>query len=237
MEYCLNKLENSNIITEPWDHLIIKDFLPADFYINLISELDTTPQQHRLEKNIAKQLPAGQLPAEQLPAGPATLRTHVVSSKYDIQPKKQYIKNYFNMLQQPDIRTSIISKFDISMRKIQNNYNNVGNIQQGCYDISTIGHKYRVHRDSQNKLVTMILYLAEEGDDITLGTRIYPPVRDIRSLDWEKDCVKIIPYMPNCLVIFPSNKHTNKCTNHAMGHASKKTKFRKTLVTFYPHIR
>ena len=115
MEYCFNKLENSNIIIEPWDHLIIKDFLPADFYINLISELDTTPQQHQLEKNIAKQRRAG----------PATLRTHVISSKHDIQPKKQYIKNYFNMLQQPDIKTSIISKFDICMRKIQNNYNNI----------------------------------------------------------------------------------------------------------------
>jgi len=218
MEYYLNKIENSDIITEPWDHIIIKDFLLDDFYSNLINELNSTFCLDTLEKNMDKGIRTG----------PATLRTPVIESK------KQYIKNYFDILQQPDIKTSIISKFDICIRKIQNNYNKVGNIQEGYYDISTIGHKYRVHRDSKYKLVTLVLHLAEEGDDITLGTRMYPPIKDAESLDWEKDCIKITPYIPNCLIIFPSNKHTNKCTNHSMGHTSEKTKFRKNLITFYP---
>ena len=65
---------------------------------------------------------------------------------------------------------------------------------------------------------------------------MYPPVKHVKSLDWETDCVKITPYEPNTLVVFPPDKSKNKRSNHAMGHTSQKTKYRKNILTFFPLI-
>lgn len=218
MEYSLEKLHNSQIIIDPWEHIFIENFLPEDFYKNLVNMLNGLKSKDFFT-SLQEKIPS---------SGPASFRLPVYDSNIDC------IKDYFTMFDSDEFKKSIISKFDICKRKIAGDFTRIGSIQEGYYDVSTYGHKYRVHRDSKYKLVTIVFHLAEPGDDVTLGTRMYPPTKDVESLDWEKDCVKITEYKPNSLLIFPSNKHTNKCTNHAMGHTSKITTFRKNLITFYP---
>lgn len=75
------------------------------------------------------------------------------------------------------------------------------------YDRS--GFKLRPHTDGRLKLVTGLIYLAEPGDPVELGTRLYRPkdpnFKDsgISSfpLDYVED-VKLIPYIRNTMVLF-----------------------------------
>ena len=216
----LKKILYTKIESYPWEHFIIKNFLPDNFYQNLIEELLNTIDPVFLQQKINSNNHRG----------PATTRTSLINNK------QVHIYNLFKTMNSTDIKNSIINKFDICIHKLKDNKYCVGDINEYYYDISTFGHKYKVHRDSQRKLVTIVLHLATKGDDITLGTRMYPPVKHVKSLDWETDCVKITPYEPNTLVVFPPDKSKNKRSNHAMGHTSQKTKYRKNILTFFPLI-
>ena len=105
------------------------------------------------------------------------------------------------------------------------------------YDITTQGHTYRVHTDRWNKVITIIFYLADKDDDVSLGTRLYSSEKRPEEINWDVDCIKTIPYIPNTVCMFAPDSQPKQWTNHAMGHTSTQTKYRKTVMHFYRAIK
>ena len=100
-------------------------------------------------------------------------------------------------------------------------------------DVKTSYVYNEVHPDRSDKLITMLHYLADDGDDESLGTFLYTPDRDGKELDVFKDRVKSSPYISNCVLFFSPRDEDNYRTNHCMANKSDKTFLRKSFQTFW----
>lgn len=243
------RISQSSLTTDPWDYLYVENFLPEEFYDELSKETmsllnhdelkkhaktkvclyDTrkSDEDESMKNNIEKVCRGGDLGATWLGS---TRPDHAL----DVLPRASEFVKIFN---DKVFRDLLLVKFKNSGRcgtipppKITSTY--------VAYDVHTPGYKYKIHGDSGKKILSIIFYLAAKGDDESLGTRIYPGHTICDNLDFDKDCVKILPYKPNSIFLF---SRTNekwrddngveriKISNHAVDHNSTKTHLRRTL--------
>ena len=102
------------------------------------------------------------------------------------------------------------------------------------FDIQSSGFVYdEVHCDHPLKTLTMLLYLADVGDDLNLGTMLYTPEKLGRNLSVEKDYLERADFLPNLALFFAPCDIKGSITNHSMMHLSKITDFRKSIQTFW----
>jgi len=221
LEHILNKINEAQLIQDPWPYLFIEEYVPESFYKKLINE--TT--------SIHFQIGASRRQIQE-----------VLNTWYDISPISsnyggETLQEYCDIVSSKDLQDAIYLKFADFLKKYGHvNYVNksqdiVGVVTE--YDVITRGWKYPIHSDIKKKLFTHLHYLAVEGDDKSIGTRLYPNTGKGNSLDFDKDCLMTLPYLPNSVLIFcPSNVNEHR-TNHAVCHRSKQTNYRRSLHTFY----
>ena len=212
LDYVYNQINNIEIISKPWPHAIINNFLPEDLYESIIAELPLIYPFSHCKKAKRK-------------------RFTILNDNLSSVSKYKNLTEYQDIICHKKIQNLLICKFENATRKITNYNLKIDPL--GMYDITTHGHVYRVHTDRWNKLITIIFYLADKDDDPLLGTRLYSSEKKSKELDWDNDCVKIVPYISNTACIFAPDSQPKQWTNHAMGHNSKQTKYRKTIMHFY----
>lgn len=206
-EYVHNRILKSEVSTNPWNHLIIKDFLPEDLYNGVKEETLKYTQNSVLEKTNVRAF-------------------HIyVNESVNVFPSTPYLKEYYDILLNSDIVNTIKSKLSIN----QNHKDFYSEL-----NLFTKGYVYdEIHPDRSDKLITMLHYLANEGDDESLGTMLYPPDKDGTKMDVFKDCVKSAPYIGNTVCLFTPNDSKEYKTNHCMANQSDKTFLRKSFQTFW----
>ena len=206
-EYILKKITNATIDNDPWDHVIIEDFLPKSLYENVVKETEKYTKKQELEQK-------------------NTRAYHIyVNKSVSLFPNSPALKEYYNMLLDKDISNAIESKLSIK------------NPPKDFYselNLFTQGYNYgEIHPDRSDKAITMLHYLADEGDDDSIGTLLYTPYKDGRSLDVFKDCLKSSPYVSNCVLLFAPKDRKDFKTNHCMANKSEQTFLRKSFQTFW----
>ena len=50
-EYVLEKIINARVNNDPWDHVVIKNFLPKSFYENLVKETEEYTKREELKQS------------------------------------------------------------------------------------------------------------------------------------------------------------------------------------------
>jgi hypothetical protein len=179
--YC-KKILDSNIISEPFPHIMVEDFLNDDFYDKFIAEINSNdlfqnaPEEHNRSTRM-------------LWNGKATINKDLNSN---------YKQIFVSLLLNNEIRKTIFSKF-ITNKYLPNDIiskHKGTNVQLDCFRGD---YKYPIHTDIQGKLITILFYLPKDNNMSELGTNLY---------DHKKNFVKNTGYTKNKLVIFcPIQKH------------------------------
>jgi len=218
-DHVLNKILTTEVQTDPWRHMVIDDLLPELLYQGIKNEV----KEH--EKTMSE---------TEAKRGYAVTINRSVNVWPD-QETNPNLYEYYKILTDQDIEFAIKKQVNI------NDYhdNKPSKDMWSSYDIQERGFTYEVHADREEKIHTLVHYLADPGDDDTLGTTLYSP--DIESnkqrrtvkLNTQKDYLKRAKYLPNSAILFSPCEKKGLITNHAMFHTSQQTKFRKTLQTFW----
>jgi hypothetical protein len=217
-EYILDKITNSEVSNDPWKHLIIKDFLPLSFYEGIKEETERYVDKKEIQEAKNKGVRA----------------YHVSINKsvgvFPHTTEEPYLSEYYNILLDRDIENAIKEKVFL-----EGYHKNTPSVDMyGTFDVMTSGFTYdEVHPDHENKMITMIHYLANPGDDESLGTLLYSPYKQGFEQSVTKDILSSAPYIPNCVLFFAPCWKENHISNHSMMHNSKTTVFRRTIQNFY----
>ena len=206
LDYVIDNIRNTNCDEEPWLHLIIKNFLPKDLYEGVCSELENFYSEPILNNHGIRAY-------------------HIfVNQSVGVYPKTPYLKEYYDILTNDKLIDVIGDKLNVT-QKPKDFYSEL--------NLFTRGYVYdEVHPDRDDKLFTMLHYLADDGDDESLGTFLYTPHKKGSELRVYEDIEKSSPYIKNCVLFFsPINGKYQ--TNHCMGNRSEKTFLRKSFQTFY----
>ena len=206
-EYVLDKITNSKIDKDPWDHIIIKDFLPKSLYENIVKETEEYTKREELKKTNIRAY-------------------HIyVTKSIPLFPNSPSLKEYYDILLDKDISNAIENKLSVSSSP-KDFYSEL--------NLFTQGYNYgEIHPDRSDKAITMLHYLADEGDDDSIGTLLYTPYKDGNQLDVFKDCLKSSPYISNCVLFFAPKDEKGFKTNHCMANKSKQTFLRKSFQNFW----
>lgn len=206
-KYVLEKIKHGDIIDTPWRHLVIKDFLPKKLYEGIKKEIAGYEISECLKKENIRAY-------------------HVyVNKSVNVYPSTYYLKEYYDTL---------LNSFIIDEIKKKLNLKQQPNDFYSELNFFTRGYVYdEIHPDRSDKLITMLHYLADEGDDTSLGTFLYTPFKDGKTLDIFEDRITSTQYISNCVLLFAPNDTPSYKTNHCMGNNSKKTFLRKSFQSFW----
>lgn len=208
-EYVISKIKESVVNDAPWKHVVIKDFMPPSLYEGMKNEI-TPYEASPCLKNVN------------------TRAYHIyVNDSVGIYPNTPYLKEYYDILSDESVLNEVLKKLELTSQPLPKDFYSEVNFitQDWIYD--------EVHPDRSDKLITMIHYLADEGDDESLGTFLYTPHVDGKNLRVFEDMVSSTPYVGNCFLMF-APQDTKECrTNHCMGNNSKKTFIRKSIQAFW----
>ena len=206
-EYVLSKIVDTKIHSEPWNHIIIKDFLPQSLYDNIKQEtLEYTDKIELTKRNV---------------------RAYHIYANQSIShfPSTPYLQEYYDILLDKDIVEALTDKLSLAELPIDF-YSEL--------NLFTQGYNYgEIHPDRSDKVITMLHYLAEEGDDESIGTLLYTPHKPGSKLDVFDDCLKSAPYISNCALFFAPRDEEDFRTNHCMANKSETTFLRKSFQTFW----
>jgi len=208
-QFVLNKILNTEVSEHPWKHLIIRDFLPPDLYNGVKNEVSVHLDHPALKKR--------------------NVRAYHIFAMHSVGvlPSSPNLSEYYNILLDESIIDAIKSKLPVKQDP-KDFYSEL--------NLFTQGYNYgEIHPDRYDKLITMLHYLADEGDDESLGTFLYDPHKAGSELDVFKDKVASAPYIPNCALLFaPHGDGKNEqgyWTNHCMANNSDTTFLRKSFQT------
>ena len=221
-DYVLNKILDTEISDEPWRHSVIKDFLPKSLFDGIKGETLKYLDDEKLKEIHEK------------PKGPVGRRAfaNLFNKSVNFKPDKHNNPNlyqYFEILNDDEIEKAIKKKVNLP-----NHHDETLSVDMwSAFDIHISGFVYGVHADHGAKIHTLVHYFGDEGDDEELGTSLYDSNKKHTDLDTITDVIKRPPYLPNTALLFSPCTKKGFITNHAMYHLSEKTRYRRTIQTFW----
>ena len=88
-EYILEKITNAIIDNDPWDHVVIKNFLPESFYNDIVKETEKYTKREELKKSNIRAY-------------------HIyVNKSVSVFPDSPALKEYYDILLDKDITNAI----------------------------------------------------------------------------------------------------------------------------------
>ena len=225
LEFTKQKVSQTMLTTDPWDYMYVENFLPQEFYDKLNKET-LSMIDHNLRKDNPARRRVCLYDSRNHPNEEKSMELNIKKGWIDPKriPSRTLSKEFCNIFLNKDLQDLLLLKFKNSGRCSERPQPKPENMY-ATYDIQTPGYKYHIHADSGQKIFSILLYLADEGDDENLGTRLYPSFTKPPHLDFHKDLVKIAPYKPNSLFLFSrinegwyddDGVFHRKCSNHAM---------------------
>ena len=211
-DHLYKKIESANVDLWPWEHLHIEELIPNDLYVNLREFLIGNEDQDKFRES-------------------SNFRHDKIlfSLSRDMRIDNPYVMEYIDMLfLNEDIIKMLVSKFNTehSYSLTERNTNHEIVDVYAEYDVLKQGFDHSIHQDVSPKVISLVHYFAEDGDDETLGTRLYPGWKvfnksihdDSHSKDVSLYYEKTIPYLPNSSLIFSPSDQMGRLTNHHFHH-------------------
>ena len=220
-KYVIDKILNTDVSEEPWKHLVIEDFLPDSLFNGIKKECSVFLKHANFKPN-------DKFDDTGLEARGYALN---VNKSQKIWPvKNTNLDEYYTILSDIDVEKTIKSK--VNLKKYHSP--NLSVDMWSSFDVQLPGFVYDdIHTDHPSKIHTLIHYLADEDDDLELGTTLYSPDKEGKKMSVTKDFIKRVNFKPNTAVLFSPCTKKGFLTNHCMFHLSKKTFFRKSIQTFW----
>ena len=184
---------------DPFPHLVIDDFLPRDLYVCYLRakvRLDAHFKHHSSHET-SPRYAIGLISAKEL---------------FNDDPDLLRLEEFFF---DRTLTVFLLNacKADFEGKKI---IKQLAPIQRNFEFITDFGSfELPPHTDTANKLVTLLIYGADQGADPRLGTSLFKPREEkinsvkksnTRHLFEEFECVKTVPYRANTCLIFPTTK-------------------------------
>ena len=185
LEHILNKINEAQLIQDPWPYLFIEEYVPESFYKKLCNETTSIHLQKNYDAYRGRTEEIGWRQIEE-----------VANTWYDVSPTSlnyggESLQEYCDAVSSKEVQSAISFKFADFLKKyghsneVNKSQDIVGVVTE--YDVITTGWEYPIHSDIRKKLFTHLHYLAVEGDDESIGTRLYPNTGKGYSLDYDKD--------------------------------------------------
>jgi hypothetical protein len=228
LEYVLEKVNTTQILLNPFPHIIISDIFPLDFYEMVMNELDQLSADTDNFKVFHK-------PSMKKKTHTRT-EICIMNEKLDVNEKNQYfdfplmkesetsfsdkikgmnIEILCDIIKSDALKYALLEKFGSFLKERLENYpieevsRNIG------FNRDTGGFCLKPHTDTEFKLLFGVLYLSKNKENPHLGTDLYKHKNGLKSwrttpLDM-KICdddfirVKQAEYLPNQFAVFLKN--------------------------------
>ena len=186
-EEVMTKIKNTEIVNEPYPHILIENIFPQDFYDDLLEKLPT------IDEYVAKSKYPGR-------------KTLTLDSLEKLsQEKKFFWEQMTNWLKSDEFANMLLKKFTIEKEGHSDFF-----LHKDLEDFEVTPHT-----DLRSKLVTYLFYLPKDASMPNLGTDILVPKNDADVMmttqhqEWDKfDVVKSSKYIPNSFFCFKPGKNS-----------------------------
>tara|TARA_B100000575_G_scaffold184579_1_gene148444 strand:- start:1031 stop:1843 length:813 start_codon:yes stop_codon:yes gene_type:complete len=237
IEQILKKIENSQVVKEPFEHIIIDNLLPAPFYNKLSQELDNSLfcKQSYIKGNYGGsfRFAVDITDYSSWRSSKETMPTKIHQHNYNLlssEANSGNIKLFFDLFiqNQESLYQTLCTK--ISSRKVQDNYFFHASVVQ-----DSKGYSVSPHTDDEQNIFTILFYAPTTQQNKQFGlrmgkemnVRIGPhqmPLNEYRNnqeiISWLaaeagqdiKHCIKqptTIDFVPNRMIIFAPTKPAN----------------------------
>ena len=191
----LEKIKNANIENDPFDHLVIDNLLPDDFYKKLsqdFSDEDFHGNYTRGGYGNAERFGVDITDFDTWRLSDKKINTVIHESNYNSlsNSRSKTIKLFFDFLleNQGDIYSTLCSK--MQSEKTQENY-----FFHASMTKDHVGYEIEKHTDSEENIFTILFYAPENNDNKEFGLHLY------------KDAVteagkKSVDFIPNRMIAF-----------------------------------
>lgn len=157
----IERIKNSPMITEPWEHKVIDNFFPPEVFEKIKAAATFLTKEHTIE---GKTNPMWMNECLRNGADPEAVQ-HIIDAADDILDNIEFLMDDFT-----EHQTSAQGYF--SMPK---------------FGISGPNFTYPVHSESSHKVINFVTYIYPEVDE---GTRLYKTHEEssyVKSVDWKEN--------------------------------------------------
>ena len=220
MNHILNKIKNSKIIPEPYEHLYIEDFIEPELYERITTYINDKIIKNKLYDSHAKSSKHGlNTPYDKKTdwyqkALGNRYQLYIYQNKEIRDNLDKSLIDLHKILINEDIQKLVLDKFQFVRDR------SITDLFWAHVDYCEDKIEYPIHCDTNPKNITFIFYLADNDENEHLGTRIY---------DKNKKLVKITKFKKNSCLIFAPHGDPQP-TYHAMRYDNfKDIKYRKSI--------
>jgi len=217
----LDKIKNATIHNEPFDHLIIDNLLPDDFYKNLAKELDDedfiNSGYEKGDYGNPERFGVDITDYNAWLKSRKTISTKMHRGNYDLLSiKKNYNVQYFIDL----ILKNEKELYSVLKSKLPTERNQEDNFFHMHMNKDSVGYEIVAHTDGQN-IYTILFYAPETDVNKDMGLSVYreggtTPVRTYNGTE-NLEVVNQIDFIPNRMLIFaPSGGEVRPATWHSV---------------------
>ena len=215
----LEKIQNTQIQTEPYEHLIVDNFLPSDFYQRLASDLEAERftslkyvkgqygGRERFGVDItdfkawenSKMWNGESMPSEEeLEQGiedkrewRTSLRTKIHHHNYSSLPQDSSLKVFFDLLMEnrEELYSALYKRLETSKHEEDNYFFHTSMVKDN------LGYKIGKHTDSEQNIFTMLFYAPQTDINKEYGLHVYKDANTEAG-------AKLLDFIPNRMVAF-----------------------------------
>jgi hypothetical protein len=209
VDYLAKKIQDTELIEEPYPYIYIKDALPQDFYNQLVAN---QPQKEHLATltSMGRVIVVSGDPNN----NPEDNRIVLPVNEKTIDPLPAEIREPWMQaateLITPELRDVFLNKFSTFVeRRLGTRFNTKF---ESLYVRDYTGYELGPHTDSKSKVITVLFYLAPDNTRPDLGTSMYAPKREGMTCpggphymykDFNRTAT--MPYLPNSMFAFFKN--------------------------------
>lgn len=198
-DYVLRKIDKAKLSKMPFTHLFLRDFFPADFYLQLLNNLPEKQHLKPLISDYPDRLIFDLNPAniKKMNASNRKFWTgfcaHIFSEQFIAVLSKKFSTDLKQRLGTPSRkRLKVISSI--------------------CQDRK--GYCLGPHTDIQEKLITLVFYLSESNRVAGPGTTLFRP--KVKPKEWNTKhhefsdflAIKTLPFCANAVLAFPVSNNS-----------------------------
>jgi len=204
------KIQNADIHTEPFDHLIVDNLLPEDLYKEVSKELEAEDFSHNYEKGSYGAKERFGVDITSYSAWIASGRkssTTIHQDNYNLLSKKLTSVQFFiDLLLENEKGLYSVLGSKLPTERIQDDY-----FFHVHMNKDSLGYKIVAHVDAQN-IFTILFYAPETDINKTFGLNVYgeggtTPV-ETYGTPRNLELVKHIDFIPNRMLIFAPSEST-----------------------------
>lgn len=199
IEDIFKKIQNAEVQTEPFDHLVVDNLLPSDFYKELAKDLDAEDFPSNYEKGSYGGKERFGVDITDYPTWKASgckIPTTIHQGNYEslLSGKGANIEFFVNLLlkNEKDFYSLLASK--LPTEKLQDSY-----FFHASMVKDWVGYKIGAHTDDEQNIFTTLFYVPETDINKEFGLHVYKDAHTHSG-------VRAIDFIPNRMIIFAPSK-------------------------------